>query len=77
MLPFLQPKKLATSLIARFNEKNSTEVEGSEGEPMPELVAAMERLISALNMKDATSAADAFEEAFNVCESYPHNEVGG
>jgi hypothetical protein len=77
MLPFLQPKKLATSLIARFNEKNSPEVEGEEGEPMPELVAAMERLISALSMKDATSAADAFEEAFNVCESYPHNEVGG
>lgn len=74
MLPFLQPKKLVSMVMSRQKPEGSTEDVGREGEPKPELVLAMERFISAVSMKDAASAADAFEEAMEACGN-PMEEV--
>jgi hypothetical protein len=65
MLPFLQPKKLSSTIIA--NRKNAaTPIESSkpEGEHSPQLMAAAEALISAVHAKDATKVATALLDAF-------------
>lgn len=73
MLPFLNPRKSAGVIIAkRVGDK--TEPMHEEGEPEPGLMAAAEDLISAVHMKDAKAVAEAFKAAFEVCESYPHEE---
>jgi len=73
MLPFLQPRKQAGVIIAkRVGDK--TEPMHEEGEHEPGLMAAVEDLISAVHAKDAQGAADAFKAAFEICESYPHEE---
>jgi len=73
MLPFLAPKKQAGVIMAkRVGEK--TEPMHEEGEHEPGLMAAAEDLISAVHAKDAKAVADAFKAAFEVCESYPHEE---
>ena len=74
MLPFLQPRKQAGVIIAKRTPKETTEVIEEEGEHAPGLMAAAEDLISAVHSKDAKGVADAFKAAFEVCESYPHEE---
>ncbi len=74
MLPFLQPKKAAGVIMAKRTPQGTTEPMHEEGEHEPGLMSAAEDLISAVHAKDAKGVADAFKAAFEVCESYPHEE---
>lgn len=69
MLPFLQPKKQASVIIAKRVGDKTVPIK-EEGESEPGLVAAAEDLISAINMKDAAAVAKALRAAFEICEAY-------
>lgn len=77
MLPFLQPKKIATMMVASKKPDGSIEQEGPADEPNHALLAAAEDLISAVHMKDAKAVAEAIESAFEICDSNDDNEGGG
>jgi hypothetical protein len=59
MLPFLQPKKLAATIMASHKVEGGVKDEHKEDEHAPELVKHAEALISAIHAKDATAVADA------------------
>lgn len=69
MLPFLNARKQAGVIIAKRTPDQTTEVQHEEGEHPPGLMAAIEDLISAVHMKDAKSAADAFKAAAEMCDN--------
>ena len=46
------------------------------GDEHAELTEAMKDLISAMDRKSAMDMAKAFKAAFEICESYPHEEYG-
>jgi galactokinase/mevalonate kinase-like predicted kinase len=73
MLPFLEPKKMAGIVMMKM-KNNSSEAEKEEGEPMPEMLAAAEDILSAIAMKDAKALADALHAAFMIADSMPHEE---
>lgn len=62
MLPFLQPKKLASIIIAKHTEKGAEPMH-EEGEPAPHLMSAAEELIRAVHDKDAAAVAKALSTA--------------
>jgi hypothetical protein len=66
MLPYLQPKKLAATIMAKMS-KDSPKTESVEGEQKPELITACESIISAISTKDATRLADAIKSAIEAC----------
>lgn len=68
MLPFLQPKKLASTIIARRLEDGSSKPDEREDEHKPELMKACEDLISAVHSKDASKVADAIKYAVECIE---------
>lgn len=68
MLPFLQPKKLASVIIAKRNEDGTSKPDEHEGEHTPELIKACEDLISAVHSKDATSVASAIKYAVDCIQ---------
>lgn len=72
MLPFLKTRKLDSIVIAKQKPEGSIE----EDMPNDGLQAAMSDLTRALKSDDATAAARAFQSAFEICESYPHEEAG-
>lgn len=73
MLPFLQPKKQASVIMAkRVGDK--TEPMHEEGEHDPGLMSAAEDLISAVHSKDAKAVAGALKAAWEVCDSYEGEE---
>jgi hypothetical protein len=74
MLPFLQPKKQASVIIAARKKDESTETIGEEGEHPPGLMAAAEDVLSAVANKDATALAGALKAAFECCDAQPHEE---
>lgn len=78
-LPFLQPKKIGSILVARHRLSKGggpADVERvEEGAPHPGITTHMEDLIHAIHSKDASLAAEAFEKAFQICEEM--NEPGG
>lgn len=76
-LPFLNPRKIASVIVARQKEDGAVEPLHEEGEMEPGLMDAAERMIGALGMKDAKALAQAFQDAFMICESYPHEEAEG
>lgn len=63
MLPFLQPKKLASSIIAKRNEDGTSKPDEREGEHTPELMSAAEDMISAVHAKDTNAVAAAMKRA--------------
>lgn len=77
-LPFLQPKKVGSVLIARHRLARggtAADVERvEEGAPHPGISSAMEDLIHAIHSKDASLAAEAFEKACEICSEM--NEPG-
>lgn len=68
MLPFLQPKKMASTLVIRHKPDGSNEPEGEEGEPNHALLSAAEDLISAIHSKDASAVASALKAAIEMQE---------
>ena len=75
MLPFLKPKAVAGLIISHRKPDGSKEESHTEGNENEALEACAEDLIRAIHAKDAKSAAAAFKAAFEVCESYPHEEA--
>lgn len=83
MLPFLASKKIVSVISAKRKAQNTDESDmhmakaanmmDSELSP-PELLIAAHELIHAVHSKDAQAVADALEQAFYICESYPHQE---
>lgn len=64
MLPFLQPKKLAATVIAqRKSDGTSDGQDHKEDEPHPELKSAAEDMIRAVHAKDTNGVAAAMQRA--------------
>lgn len=74
MLPFLQPKKMASVIIASRKPSGEITPEHEEGEHEPGLMSAAEDLISAVHAKDASAVASALSAAFEMMEEQPHEE---
>lgn len=70
MLPFLKPKSapITSSVI---EAPGSQEEKGTEDQG---LIACMHDLITAIHDKDSRRAAQAFKDAFSLCELMPHEE---
>lgn len=81
-LPFLDPKKIAMSVVATKLKKRDLEVkpevEAPESEMDPALKEAAEDLMRAINDKSVMDVAKALKAAYMVCESYeePMEEAG-
>lgn len=69
MLPFMQPNKSASVIMAKRKPDGSQEVIKEEGEHSPGLMAAAEDLTSAVHMKDAKAVASALMAAFQIMDS--------
>lgn len=65
MLPFLQPKKLASVIALKHKKDGSNEPSHEEGEHTPELMSASEELINAVHSKDANRVAAAVKAIHN------------
>jgi hypothetical protein len=65
---------MAGSIIARTKPEGGVEDESQEGMEDPGMMAAAEDMIQAFHSKDAKALAEAFEAAFAICESKPHEE---
>jgi hypothetical protein len=74
MIPFMEPKKLASVIVAKRKPDGNMEVKGEEGEMMPEVMMIAEDLIRAVHDKDASAVAEALEAAFMHFDSEPHVE---
>lgn len=74
-LPFLKPKAVAGLIISHRKPDGGKVESHSEGEENQGLESCMEDLIRAIQAKDSKAAAQAFKDAFEVCESYPHDEA--
>lgn len=73
MLPFLEPKKMASTIMMKM-KKNSPEAIAEEGEMAPEIMSAAEDLISAVHSKSVEATAKALQAAFEIMDSMPHVE---
>lgn len=76
LLPFLSPKKLSGSIIAKTKPEGGIEEESQEGQPDQGLMSAAEDLISAVNMKDASAVASALRAAFDILDAGPEPMEG-
>ncbi len=72
MLPFL--KKQQDASVSMPIE--SVQREPDEDKEYDSLHSAAEDLMHALGSKDIGAIADALRSAFEICESYPHEEAG-
>ena len=62
MLPFLEPKKMASVLMTKHTDKGNEPL-NMEGEHPPELMQAAQDLIKAVESKDASAVCDALCKA--------------
>lgn len=77
MLPFLEPKKMSSVIIARRGKsdiESSPEVDMSEDKLDPGLKEAAEDMMRAFESKSVLDLAKAFKAAHEICESYPHED---
>jgi hypothetical protein len=72
MLPFLKLNKEAS--VSMPADKVERKSDHPDEEDMDYLEGCIEELIAAIHGKDARAAARAFRDAFEVCESEPHEE---
>ena len=71
MLPFLQPKKMSSVIVAKMKPEGGVEPEEATDSS---LEMAAEELIRAVHSKDASAVATALQAAFEVCDAMPHEE---
>lgn len=69
MLPFLK-KEAAVAMPVETITREPDE----GGDEFNELEGVAQELISAVHSKDAKALAAALQAAFEICESYPHEE---
>lgn len=76
MLPFLDRKKMVTTLMSRrggsFEAANEMEAPGHEMHP--DLKAVAEDVMQAIQNKSVLDLAKALKHAFEVCDAEPHAE---
>lgn len=72
MLPFLKPKA-QTGLIVKTRTPDE-KPEESKDDNQEGLKACAQDLISAIESKDATRAAEALKAFFEIADSMPHEE---
>lgn len=68
MLPFLQPRKITSMLIANRKPEGSIEVEPAK-EMDHGLLSAAEDLIKAIHAKDAQGVASAMKACTQLCDN--------
>lgn len=81
MIPMMKSKnkgKLASMLVGSISKDTSgKEVESEADEYGYGLEAAMNKFMVAIQEGKANEAAEAFTEAFKICEMQPHEEFEG
>lgn len=75
MLPFLAPKKMAVTIMAKTKPDGGIQNEHKEDDHHPELMAIAEGLIKAIHGKDANAVSDSFLKLFKHAEMMPHKEI--
>lgn len=68
-LPFLQQKKMVSSIMANRKPDGTLEVQNEAQEMHPGLLSAAEDLISAVHSKDSQAVASALKAAMQMGES--------
>ncbi len=71
MIPFLKDKNKSFSGVTIDVRKPDQKDDSEENQGLME---CMRQLMTAVQSGDAKAAAEAFKDAFQVCESYPHSE---
>lgn len=77
MLPFLEPKKAVSVIVARRGKSDleaSPEVEAPGSEMDPGLKEAASDLMRALDERSVMGVAQALKAAFDICDSYDDEE---
>lgn len=77
MLPFLEPKKTVSIIIARRGKpdlESQPEVEAGEDKIHPDLKEAAEDVMRAIQSKSVIDLAKALQSAFQICDAMPHDE---
>lgn len=76
MLPFLEPKKISSVIIARRGKpdlETSPEVDMGEDKVDPGLKEAAEDMMRAFESKSVIDLAKALKSAYEICDSYPED----
>lgn len=68
MLPFLQPRKMSSVMMAVTKPEGGVENKGPEEEEDHALMSASEDLISAIHAKDATAVAKAWRSGSEILD---------
>lgn len=71
MLPFLKPKKLASTIIASTKKDGGLQPKREEGEHSPELMKAAEDAIGGFHAKDAKALVSAMSRMHKLFNN-PH-----
>lgn len=78
MLPWLEKKKSVTVYKSTKGKspdmEMNSEVEAPDSEMDEGLKEAAEDILRAINSKSAMDLAKAIKSAFEICDSYPHEE---
>lgn len=77
MLPFLEPKKMSSVIIAKRGKTDLHQADESlapESEMDPGLHEAAQDILRAIDAKSSIDLAKAIKAAFEICDSYPHEE---
>ena len=74
MLPFLKPKQVVGTILARRKPDGSNEMENQEGQENEGLSACSAELIRAVHEKDEAAVASALRSAFQILDAEPHEE---
>lgn len=69
MLPFLNPKRVSSVMIAKSKPDGSVEAMNEEGEHSPGMMSAAEDMLSAIHMKDAKALATAHKAMMDLHEN--------
>ncbi len=74
MLPFLKNRRVAGTVM-EYRKPDGASEKAPEDEQDQSLISCAEAAIRAINAKDAEALAKAFQDAFDVMESQPHDEA--
>lgn len=75
MLPFLNNKKHVAGLIMEYRKPDGGKEQEPEDQSNQGLTACAEAALRAIAAKDAQSLAKAWQDAFSILESTPHEEA--
>lgn len=73
-LPYLKQKQVA-GLIIQHRSADGDKQDAPENEQYQGVIACAEAAIRAIHAKDASALAKAWQDAFEIMESQPHQEA--